>query len=104
MIIAESPVWPLTKPPATLAVVAADVKAAVAAVGGQYLDISQPLYGLTATLGRIRYPTTRAMRRSPKRLRRHTTADWVALGDWVVHGRSVAARNGRSLSLITQGL
>jgi hypothetical protein len=51
VIIAESPVWPLTKPPATLALVAADVKAAVTAVGGQYLDIGEPLYGLTADFG-----------------------------------------------------
>jgi lysophospholipase L1-like esterase len=51
VIIAESPVWPLTKPPATLALVAADVKAAVTAVGGQYLDIGEPLFGLTADFG-----------------------------------------------------
>ncbi len=51
VIIAESPVWPLTKPPATLAVVAADVKAAVTAVGGQYLDVGEPLFGLTADFG-----------------------------------------------------
>jgi lysophospholipase L1-like esterase len=51
VIIAESPQWPLTKPPATLALVAADVKAAVAAVGGQYLDIGEPLYGLPADVG-----------------------------------------------------
>lgn len=51
VIIAESPVWPLTKPPATLALVAADVKAAVAAVGGRYLDIGEPLFGLSADVG-----------------------------------------------------
>jgi acyl-CoA thioesterase I len=51
VIIAESPVWPLTKPPATLALVAADVKAAVTAVGGQYLDVGEPLFGLTADFG-----------------------------------------------------
>jgi GDSL-like Lipase/Acylhydrolase family len=51
VIIAESPIWPLTKPPAALAVVAADVKAAVASVGGQYLDIGEPLFGLTADFG-----------------------------------------------------
>jgi acyl-CoA thioesterase I len=49
MIIAESPVWSSTKPPATLALVVADVKAAVAAVGGRYLDIGQPLVGVPAT-------------------------------------------------------
>ena len=51
VIIAESPVWPLTKPPATLALVAADVKAAVTAAGGQYLDIGEPLFGLPADMG-----------------------------------------------------
>jgi acyl-CoA thioesterase I len=51
VIIAESPVWPLTKPPATLALVAADVKAAVTAIGGQYLDVGEPLFGLTADFG-----------------------------------------------------
>jgi lysophospholipase L1-like esterase len=51
VIIAESPVWPLTKPPATLALVAADVKAAVTSVGGQYLDVDEPLFGLTADFG-----------------------------------------------------
>jgi hypothetical protein len=51
VIIAESPVWPLTKPPATLALVAADIKAAVTAVGGRYLDIDEPLFGLTADVG-----------------------------------------------------
>jgi hypothetical protein len=51
VIIAESPVWPLTKPPATLALVAADVKAAVVAVGGRYLDVDEPLFGLPADIG-----------------------------------------------------
>lgn len=51
VIIAESPVWPLSKSPATLAVVAADVKDAVAAVGGRYLDIGEPLFGLPADVG-----------------------------------------------------
>jgi hypothetical protein len=51
VIIAESPVWPLTKPPITLALVAADVKAAVAAVGGRYLDVGEPLFGLSADAG-----------------------------------------------------
>jgi hypothetical protein len=51
VIIAESPVWPLTKPPAALALVAADVKAAVAAVGGRYLDIAEPLFGVAADVG-----------------------------------------------------
>ena len=50
-IIAESPLWPLTKTPATLALVATDVKAAVAAVHGRYLDIGQPLFGLPADVG-----------------------------------------------------
>jgi lysophospholipase L1-like esterase len=50
-IIAENPLWSLTKPPATLALVAADVKAAVAAVHGRYLDIGQPLVGVPADLG-----------------------------------------------------
>jgi len=50
-IIAESPVWPLTKAPATLALVAADVKAAVASVHGRYVDIGQPLFGLSADIG-----------------------------------------------------
>jgi GDSL-like lipase/acylhydrolase family protein len=50
-IIAESPTWSLTKPPATLALVAADVKAAVVAVGGRYLDIGEPLVGVPADLG-----------------------------------------------------
>jgi hypothetical protein len=31
--------------------VAADVKAAVTAVGGQYLDIGEPLFGLTGDIG-----------------------------------------------------
>ncbi len=56
VIIAESPVWPLTKPPATLALVAADVKAAVAAVDGRYLDIDEPLFGLTADFGAHNQP------------------------------------------------
>lgn len=51
VIVAESPVWPLTKPPATLALVGADVKAAVTAVGGRYLDIDEPLFGLPADFG-----------------------------------------------------
>jgi lysophospholipase L1-like esterase len=50
-IIAESPLWPLPKTPATLALIAADVKAAVAAVHGRYLDIGQPLFGLAADVG-----------------------------------------------------
>jgi hypothetical protein len=50
-IIAESPLWPLTKTPATLALVATDVKAAIAAVHGRYLDIGQPLFGLPADVG-----------------------------------------------------
>lgn len=50
-IIAESPVWPLTKAPVTLALVATDVKAAVAAVHGRYLDIGQPLFGLPPDIG-----------------------------------------------------
>jgi lysophospholipase L1-like esterase len=49
-IVAESPLWSSTKPPATLALVVADVKAAVAAVGGRYLDIGQPLVGAPADL------------------------------------------------------
>ena len=56
VIIAESPIWPLTKPPAPLAVVAADVKAAVTSVGGQYLDIGEPLFGLTADFGKPTLP------------------------------------------------
>ena len=44
-IIAENPLWSSTKPPVTLALVTADVQAAVAAVGGRYLDIGQPLVG-----------------------------------------------------------
>jgi len=50
-IIAESPLWSSTKPPATLALVATDVKAAVAAVHGRYLDIGQPLVGVPAIIG-----------------------------------------------------
>jgi hypothetical protein len=50
-IIAESPTWSLTKPPATLALVQADVKAAVAAVHGRYLDIGEPLVGAPTLLG-----------------------------------------------------
>jgi hypothetical protein len=42
-IVAESPLWASNTPPAALAVVAADVKAAVTAVGGRYLDVGQPL-------------------------------------------------------------
>jgi len=50
-IVAESPLWASTKPPAMLAQVAADVKAAVTAVGGRYLDIGQPLVGTPANIG-----------------------------------------------------
>jgi GDSL-like Lipase/Acylhydrolase family len=57
VIVAESPVWPLTKPPATLALVAADVKAAVIAVGGRYLDVDEPLFGLAADVGPHSLPT-----------------------------------------------
>jgi acyl-CoA thioesterase-1 len=50
VIIAENPLWSSSKLPATLALVTADVKAAVAAVGGRYLDIGQPLVGAPADL------------------------------------------------------
>ena len=64
---------PLTKPPATLAVVAADVKAAVTAIGGQYLDIGKPLFGLTGDIGAHSLPNDAGQPRSPKRSRRRTT-------------------------------
>ncbi len=49
-IVAESPLWPVSKPPATLVQLAADVKAAVTAVGGRYLDVGQPLVGVPADI------------------------------------------------------
>ena len=50
-IIAESPLWAPGKAPATLSLVAADVKAAVTAVGGRYLDVGQPLIGVPTDIG-----------------------------------------------------
>jgi lysophospholipase L1-like esterase len=44
-IIAISPVWDASQPPAELAQVAAAVQAAVQEVGGTYLDVGQPLAG-----------------------------------------------------------
>ncbi len=49
-IIAENPLWSATAPPAPLALIAADVQQAVAAVGGRYLYIGQPLIGAPADL------------------------------------------------------
>lgn len=42
-IIALSPVWDASTPPVELAAVAEDVRTAVEAVGGTYVDIGQPL-------------------------------------------------------------
>lgn len=44
-IIALSPVWDATEPPAELAEIAESVRQAVTAVGGSYVDIGQPLAG-----------------------------------------------------------
>jgi hypothetical protein len=49
-IIAENPLWSSTQPPAALALIAADVQQGVAAVGGRYLYIGQPLIGAPADL------------------------------------------------------
>lgn len=44
-IVAVSPLWDASAPPAPLAAIAADVKAAAMSIGGTYLDIGQPLQG-----------------------------------------------------------
>jgi acyl-CoA thioesterase-1 len=44
-IIAVNPLWDATEPPASLAAYGEAVKAAVTAVGGEYLDVKQPLEG-----------------------------------------------------------
>lgn len=50
-ILAQSPFWASTKPPAAVALIAADVESAVVTVGGRYLDVGQPLVGAPADLG-----------------------------------------------------
>ncbi|MFE4834865.1 SGNH/GDSL hydrolase family protein [Arthrobacter sp. NPDC056691] len=42
-IVALSPVWDASAPPAELAAVAEDVRSAVGSVGGTYIDVGQPL-------------------------------------------------------------
>jgi hypothetical protein len=49
-IIAENPLWSASSPPPALALIAADVQQAVAAVGGRYLYIGQPLIGTPGVL------------------------------------------------------
>lgn len=44
-IVATSPLWGATKPPASLGVLAQTVQKAVTSVGGRYVDLGQPLYG-----------------------------------------------------------
>lgn len=44
-LIAFSPVWDATRPPAALAKIAAAVNGAVTAVGGSYVDMGEPLVG-----------------------------------------------------------
>jgi lysophospholipase L1-like esterase len=74
-IIAESPVWDSTAPPARLALVAADVQAAVTAVRGTYVDVGEPLAGNAAAIGPDHlHPNVAATRCWPQRSRRSCRA------------------------------